>query len=62
MQPAQRPTIAQNGAFLNQTDPCYELGHSSLAGVLNPFTHADQQIDPSGLVSQEFTRSFSQET
>lgn len=56
VQPAQRPTIAQNGAFLNQTPQAHEMGHPALAGVLNPFEHAAQQIGPSEAVRQERTR------
>ena len=54
MQPAQRPTLAQNGAFLNNR----MIGVTALAGDLNPLIHADQQIGPFGPVRQGIAPCF----
>jgi hypothetical protein len=55
MQPAQRPTLAQDGAFLN-----YRMLGQLGAGwrPVNPCIHAAQQIDPFGRFRQEITPCF----
>jgi hypothetical protein len=54
MQPAQRPTLAQNGAFLN----IRMIGLPALAGDLNPYMHAVQQTGPFEPFRQGFAPRF----
>ena len=63
MQPAQRPTIAQDGNLFNEqssatnTHRVNRVTRRWLAS-LNPFTHAAQQIGLSMAVRQEVPRGL----